>query len=136
MRQALRLSRAPAGKGPGEGAIRRFFVPLHGYPLNGNHVGGNDMSEVLAEFSIMPVVQGEWKPFMDLAVEELRRNGLKFEVGAESTAVEGDLDLVLDAIKSAHQAVMAAGLDRVITEIRIDAKKGGLSIDEEVADYR
>jgi uncharacterized protein (TIGR00106 family) len=94
------------------------------------------MSDVLAEFSIVPVVQGEWKPFMDVAVQALQKNGLKFEVGAESTAVEGGLDQVLSAIKSAHQAVMDKGVDRVITEIRIDEKKGGLSINEETQDYR
>ncbi len=94
------------------------------------------MSEVLAEFSILPVAQGDWKPFMDVAVQELQKNGLKFEVGAESTAVEGSLDQVLNAIKNAHQAVMDKGVDRVITEIRIDEKKGGLSIDEETQGYR
>lgn len=94
------------------------------------------MSEVLAEFSIMPVVQGEWKPFIDTAIQEIQNAGLKHEVGPVSTAVEGNLDQVLDAIKHAHQAVLSQGVDRVVTEIHIDEKKGGLSIDDEIRDYR
>lgn len=94
------------------------------------------MSEVLAEFSVMPVVQGEWKPFIDTALQEIQKTGLKYEVGPVSTAVEGDLDQVLNAIKMAHEAVLNKGVDRVVTEIHIDEKRGGLSISDEVKDYR
>lgn len=94
------------------------------------------MSEVLAEFSITPVTNGEWKPFIDKAVDEIEKCGLKHEVGPVSTAVEGNLDQVLDAIKNAHEAVLKTGVDRVITEIHLDEKKGGLTINEEVQDYR
>ena len=94
------------------------------------------MPAVLAEFSVTPVVSGPIKPFIDMAVQEIERSGLKHEVGPVGTTVEGNLDNVLDAIKHAHQAVLDLGAERVVTEIRIDEKKGGLSMAEEVEGYR
>ena len=94
------------------------------------------MPTVLAEFSVTPMVQGEMKPFVDSALQEIHKAGLKHEVGAVGTTVEGELDRVLDAIKHAHQAVLDRGAERVVTDIRIDEKKGGLSMEEEVEDYR
>lgn len=94
------------------------------------------MPAVLAEFSVTPMVEGEMKPYVDSAIQEIDRAGLKREVGAVGTTVEGDLDKVLDAIKRAHRAVLDRGAKRVVTEIRIDEKKGGLSMEEEVVGYR
>lgn len=94
------------------------------------------MTMVVAEFSVMPLVEGTIKPFVDSAIGEIEKAGLKCEVGPLSTSVEGDLDKVVDAIKNAHLAVLNKGADRVVTEIRIDEKKGGLSMQEEVEGYR
>lgn len=94
------------------------------------------MPAVLAEFSVMPMVEGEWKPYVDTALDEIEKAGLKHEVGPEGTTVEGELDQVLDAIKHAHQAVLNRGVERVITDIRIDEKRGGLSMEKEVEGYR
>ena len=94
------------------------------------------MPAVLAEFSVTPMVEGEMKPFVDSAIREIEKAGLKHEVGPVGTTVEGDLDRVLDAIKHAHQAVLNTGADRVVTEIRIDEKKGGLTMEDEVKGYR
>jgi uncharacterized protein (TIGR00106 family) len=97
--------------------------------------GGRNMPEVLAEFSVTPMVEGELKPFIDVAVEEIDKSGLNYEVGPVGTILEGELDKVFDAIKHAHQAVLDKGVDRVVTDIRIDEKKGGISIEEEMEDY-
>ncbi|MHB0913665.1 MAG: MTH1187 family thiamine-binding protein [Armatimonadota bacterium] len=94
------------------------------------------MSTILAEFSITPMTESDMKPFIDSAVREIERAGLKHEVGPVGTTVEGELDDVLDAIKHAHMAALDQGVERVVTEIRIDEKKGGLSIEQEVEDYR
>lgn len=94
------------------------------------------MPEVIAEFSVIPIVEGEMKPYIDTAVEAIENSGLDYEVGPIGTALEGELGEVLDAIKSAHVAVLDKGADRVVTEIRIDEKKGGISMEEEVEGYR
>lgn len=91
---------------------------------------------VVVEFSITPVVGGELSPFVDAAVDEVKKSGLKYEVEAMGTTVEGDLDQVLNVVKNAHQAVREKGADRVLTEIRIDDRAEGVTIEEEVGCYR
>jgi uncharacterized protein (TIGR00106 family) len=94
------------------------------------------VNRVLAEFSVTPMVEGEMKPFVDAALEEIRKAGLKYEVNPVSTTVEGEIDQVVEAIKKAHEAVLQKGAHRVVTEIRIDEKQGGLTMEEELEGYR
>lgn len=94
------------------------------------------MTVVVAEFSVTPLVEGQIKPFIDTAIDQIDKAGLRHEVGPSGTTVEGELDQVMNAIKNAHKAVLDSGVDRVITEIRIDEKKGGLSMQEELEGYR
>lgn len=91
---------------------------------------------VVAEFSVTPMVDGEMRPFIDAAVEEVKRSGLKYEVDAMGTTVEGDLDQVLETVKRAHKAVCNKGAHRVLTEIRIDDKEDGQTIQQELQGYR
>lgn len=92
---------------------------------------------VVAEITITPVGSEDMRPFVDAAVEEIRKTGLKYEVEAMGTTVEGDLDQVFDALKSAHNAVKNKGADRVLTEIRIDDKvEEKISIEGQVSGYR
>lgn len=94
------------------------------------------MPEVVAEFSVTPMVEGPVTPFIGTALKEIENAGLNYEVGAMGTTIEGDLNQVLDAIKRAHEAVLNRGAERVVTEIRIDEKKGGISMDEETEGFR
>ncbi|MEN6356069.1 MAG: MTH1187 family thiamine-binding protein [Armatimonadota bacterium] len=91
---------------------------------------------VVAEFSITPLGEDELKPFIDAAVREVEKSGLKYEVDAMATTVEGDLEDILNVIKNAHTAVKAMGVERALLEIRIDDSSEGVTIEEEVADYR
>jgi uncharacterized protein (TIGR00106 family) len=91
---------------------------------------------VVAELSITPLVEGQLKPFIDAAVEEVKKAGLKYEVDAMGTTMEGDLDTILQVAKRAHEAALNKGAERVVTELRIDEKTGGVSLEEEVEGYR
>ncbi|MHB9036575.1 MAG: MTH1187 family thiamine-binding protein [Armatimonadota bacterium] len=91
---------------------------------------------VVAEFSITPLGEAELKPFIDAAVREVEKSGLRYEVDAMATTLEGELDDILNVVKNAHAAVKARGVDRVLLELRIDDRVDGVTIQEEVADYR
>ncbi len=90
----------------------------------------------VAEITVIPLVEGSIRPYIDRAIEEIKKCGLKYEVDALGTTVEGNLDQLLDCIKRCHQAVLEASANRVITEVRIDEKKSGLTLEEELAGYR
>jgi uncharacterized protein (TIGR00106 family) len=91
---------------------------------------------VVAEFSITPVGKEDMRPYIDAAVEEVKRAGLKYEVDALSTSIEGDLNEVFDVVRKAHSAVRERSAGRVITEMRLDDKDEGATIDKEVEGYR
>lgn len=91
---------------------------------------------LVAEFSITPVVGGELSPYIDAAIDVVKKSGLKYEVDAMSTTIEGELNQVLETVVKAHQAVKSKGADRVLTEIRIDDRKENVTIEREVEAYR
>lgn len=91
---------------------------------------------VVVEFSITPVVSDALRPYVDAAIDVVKASGLKYEVDAMGTTVEGDLDKVLEVVKNAHLAVKSKGANRVLTEIRVDDKAPGVTIEEEVEAYR
>ncbi|MBI6545452.1 MAG: MTH1187 family thiamine-binding protein [Cyanobacteria bacterium NC_groundwater_1444_Ag_S-0.65um_54_12] len=91
----------------------------------------------MAELSVIPLAGMEMKPYIDAAVEVIKRQGLRYEVGALGTTMEGELEQILEVLKQAHQAVLAGGSERVITELRIDeCRSGGHSMAREVTRYR
>jgi uncharacterized protein (TIGR00106 family) len=91
---------------------------------------------VVAEFSITPLVEGELKPFVDAAIDVVKESGLKYEVDALGTTIEGELGDVLSVVKKAHLAVRNMGAGRVMTELKIDEKAGGETIEQELEGYR
>jgi uncharacterized protein (TIGR00106 family) len=91
---------------------------------------------VVAEFSVIPAVDGSFRPYVKAAIAEIEKSGLKYEVGAMGTTLEGELDDVLEAIKNAHSAVLEAGAGRVVTSIKIDQRPGGLSMKEKLEGFR
>lgn len=91
---------------------------------------------IVSEFSVVPVVDGSLRPYVEAAVAEIAGSGLKYEVGAMGTTVEGEYDQVMEAIKQAHRAVLAKGAGRVLTIIKIDERDSGLSIDGKLEGFR
>lgn len=89
----------------------------------------------VAEFSIIPITDEQLTPFINAAVDVVKKSGLKYEVDAMSTTVEGDLNQILQVVQKAHMAVKSMGADRVLTEIRIDDRVG-VTLEEEVKEYR
>ena len=91
---------------------------------------------VVAELKVIPIVEGSLRPYVDAAIAEIKKTGLKYEVEAMCTIIEGELDEVMKAVKQAHQAVLAQGANRVVTELSIDERKNGISMEEKVRGYR
>lgn len=80
---------------------------------------------VVAEISVLPLGTGSpsVREYVARAVEVLRRRGLKHQVTAMCTLVEGELEEVLEAVREMHEAVLQAGAQRVITTLRVDERR-------------
>ena len=77
---------------------------------------------MIVQFSIYPIQAEHQSPDIGKVVQILESSGLNYRLGPTSTAVEGEWDDVMTAIKSCHAAV-AADNDRVISHITIDDRK-------------
>ena len=62
--------------------------------------------------------------FVRVAVEALKKSGLKTIPGPNGTGIEaGSIDEVLGAVRAAHMAVVDAGAKRVVTTLKIDDRR-------------
>ncbi len=80
---------------------------------------------IIAQLSIAPVgKQVSVSKYVKLVLETLKKEQVKFETNAMSTVIETeDLNTLFDVVEKAHNAVLAAGAERVITELKIDDRR-------------
>ncbi|HAT4330644.1 TPA: thiamine-binding protein [Clostridium perfringens] len=69
---------------------------------------------------------------VDKVIEYIESTGVKFEVGP----MEGKIDDLLEIVKKSQEICIEEGAGRVISIVKIDYKKGGVTMDEKVGKYR
>ena len=94
-------------------------------------------STVNVGFQVIPLVSAEnIYSVVDKAIAVVQESGVKYEVGALETVMEGELDTLLDIVKRAQDACVQAGATEVITNVKIHYRTEGVSMDEKLARYR
>ena len=80
---------------------------------------------IISQLSIAPVGKGtSVSKYVKLVIETLEKENVKFETNAMATVIEtDDLDTLFNVVQKAHNAVVKAGAERVITELKIDDRK-------------
>lgn len=73
---------------------------------------------------------------VDLAIDVVKKAGVKYEVGPMETTMEGELDQLLEIVKEAQQVCVEAGAERVMTIIKIDYHPQGVTMEEKIRKYR
>jgi len=84
---------------------------------------------------VLPLIEDAY-PIVDHAIETIHSSGVKYEVGAMETVMEGPLDDLLAIAKEAHLACFKAGAEKVVTLIKIGDDVSGTSIESKVGKYR
>lgn len=84
-------------------------------------------SKVMAEFSVTPIGHGETSMGIYVAAAVIALNGvkgLKCETTPMGTVMEADsLEIILEGVKVAHEALIAKGILRVVSTLRIDDRR-------------
>jgi len=80
----------------------------------------------IGEISVVPL--GTKTPsvsqYVARAVKVLEQEkGMKYELTAMGTIVEGDLDGILAVVKKMHEQVFGEGVARVVTTVKIDDRR-------------
>lgn len=73
---------------------------------------------------------------IDKAIEVIQKSGVKYEVTALETILEGELDELLEIVKKTVLATCEAGADEVAAEVKIHFRPQGTTIEEKVGKYR
>jgi uncharacterized protein YqgV (UPF0045/DUF77 family) len=77
---------------------------------------------VIAEIQVAPSPAGtadDPHAYVEAAVAVIQESGLRCEVGALGTTLEGEADVVWDTLRAAHEAVLAAGATTGLSHIKI-----------------
>lgn len=77
---------------------------------------------MIGEITVVPVGAdvSSMREYVDEAVEAIRDSGVRCQVTAMGTNVEGSIDDILRAFKAAHDACIAEGAPRVLALLRVD----------------
>ncbi len=95
------------------------------------------MPRVNVSFQVLPIVKEERVyEIVDKVIEHIDKSGVKYEVGAMETTMEGDFDKLIDIVKKSQQICIKEGVPRVVSIVKIDYKPEGVTIDEKVKKYR
>ncbi len=81
------------------------------------------LSRIIAEFTLIPIGTNSTSlsQYVAVALKSLKENGIPFRITPMSTIIEGDnLDDIFTAIKKAHEAIINAGVKRIVISINID----------------
>ena len=77
---------------------------------------------VIAEIQVAPSPPGtpdDPHAHVEAAIAVLQASGLRYEVGALGTTLEGDADEVWATLRAAHEAMMAAGATGGLSHIKV-----------------
>lgn len=79
---------------------------------------------MIAEFTVIPIGSGEsLSPYIAECLRIVKASGLRYELTATCTIVEGDYDAVIRTIGDCHKKVRSMSR-RAVTSIRIDDREG------------
>lgn len=77
---------------------------------------------IIAEIQVAPSPPGTAEDphaHVDAAIAAIAASGLRYEVGALGTTLEGPPDQVWDTLRSAHEAMLAAGATAGLSHLKI-----------------
>ena len=80
------------------------------------------MTVVIAEIQVAPSPAGtpeDPHAHVEAAIAVIRASGLRHEVGALGTTLEGEADEVWATLRAAHEAVLAAGATSGISHVKV-----------------
>ena len=95
------------------------------------------MAKITLGLQVLPhVPEEQLYGVVDKVIDYINTCGVKYEVGPMETTMEGELDELLEIVKKSQEICLEQGASRVISLVKIDYKKTGVTIDEKVGKYK
>jgi uncharacterized protein YqgV (UPF0045/DUF77 family) len=95
------------------------------------------MPIVNVSLQIVPVVpEDQIYPIVDEVISYIASNNIPYEVGPMETTMEGELNELLQIVMEAQNICVKLGVNRVLSVIKIDYRRDGITINEKIKKYR
>lgn len=96
---------------------------------------------VIAEIQVIPRPVGtasDRYKHVDAAIAVIQASGLRYEVHALGTVIEGPAEKIWPLLQAIHQATLEAGAERTMSVIKVSssAQAGGPKVEELVRKFR
>ncbi len=95
---------------------------------------------MIAEIQVVPKPSGNETSrffFVERALDAIKASGLKYEVGALGTTIEGEPDLIWALLRSIHRAPLDAGATSILTYIKLSEHEDApVTMDELTGPHR
>lgn len=76
---------------------------------------------MMAEFAVVPLKQEHFSPSVAIALDEVKKCSVKFQLGPMSTSMEGTPDQVFLALRKVYEK-LAHSQDRLFMTIALDSR--------------
>jgi uncharacterized protein (TIGR00106 family) len=81
------------------------------------------LMKVIADFTLVPIGTGvSLSPYVAACEQILRKAGLKVQLHANGTNLEGEWEAVFAAVKRCHETVHQMGAPRIFTTLKIGTR--------------
>lgn len=87
---------------------------------------------MVGEIAVIPQVEGSARELIGKAVCEIATQGLRYEVGAAGTAVEGELDAILEAVRAIEKRLQTEGVHRAVIDLRLQLEPHAETLEHQV----
>ncbi|MDD4363207.1 MAG: thiamine-binding protein [Atribacterota bacterium] len=95
------------------------------------------MAKITLGLQVLPYVPEEkLYQVVDKVIAYIDSCRIKYEVSPMETTMKGELDDLLAIVKKAQEICIEEGASRVVSLVKIDYKKTGVTIDEKVGKYK
>ena len=88
---------------------------------------------MVGEIAVVPQIEGPARELVGKAVAEIAAQGLRYDVGATGTSVEGDLEAILGAVRAVERRLRAEGVERAVIELRLQLEPHPETLEHQVA---
>jgi uncharacterized protein YqgV (UPF0045/DUF77 family) len=87
---------------------------------------------MIAEITVIPQIEGPGRDVIAEAVAEIQAQGLRCQVGATGTSVEGELEAILDAVRAIESRLLAEGVRRAVLELGLQLEPHPETLEHQV----
>uniref|UniRef100_A0A0G4HID8 Thiamine-binding protein domain-containing protein n=1 Tax=Chromera velia CCMP2878 TaxID=1169474 RepID=A0A0G4HID8_9ALVE len=97
------------------------------------------MDKVNLSLQVIPVgVSGTEAQYalIDRVIEMIKKSGYSYEVGPMETCIQGDLSGLLKLVEEANKLLLEGGVERIVSNVKIDCKAGGVEMLSKVERHR